>query len=73
MSGDIINGLFDSFNTIFIDIWDKAVYPILQNFVTAGLPMITEFATQTNLLIDDLFNTLKDGWVQSGKMYFVQR
>ena len=24
--------------------------------------MITEFATQTNLLIDDLFNTLKDGW-----------
>lgn len=62
MSGDIINGLFDSFNTIFIDIWDKAVYPILQNFVTAGLPMITEFATQTNLLIDDLFNTLKDGW-----------
>ena len=61
-NGDIINGLFDTFNTVFIDIWDKAAYPVLQNFITTGLPMITEFATQTNLLIDDLFNTLKDGW-----------
>lgn len=23
-NGDIINGLFDTFNTVFIDIWDKA-------------------------------------------------
>lgn len=47
---------------VFSDIWDKAVYPILQNFVTTGLPMITDFATKVLSLSDVVFNTIKKCW-----------
>ena len=61
-AGDIVNGFYDSFNMVFSDIWDKAVYPILQNFVTTGLPMITDFATKVLSLSDVVFNTIKKCW-----------
>lgn len=38
-NGSILNGLFDSFNTVFSDVWNKATYPILANFVSVGLPL----------------------------------
>lgn len=61
-NGAILNGLFDNFNIAFSDIWNKAVYPITKNFVSVGLPMITEFATQTISLNGTIFDSFKKCW-----------
>lgn len=58
--GNIAVGLFDSFNMVFADIWNVAAFPMLQNFVTVGLPLITQFATQMLLTISTLFDLLKE-------------
>ena len=58
-SGHIIAGLFDSFNTCFSDIWNVAVFPILKNFVTTGLPLITQFATEVTKTLGALFDEQK--------------
>lgn len=58
-SGHIIAGLFDSFNTCFSDIWNVAVFPILKNFVTTGLPLITQFATEVTKTLGTLFDEQK--------------
>ena len=58
-SGHIIAGLFDSFNTCFSDIWTVAVFPILKNFVTTGLPLITQFATEVTKTLGVLFDEQK--------------
>lgn len=58
--GNIAIGLFDSFNMVFADIWNVAAFPMLQNFVTVGLPLITQFATQMLLTISTLFDSLKE-------------
>lgn len=34
------------FNTVFGSLWDDFVYPVLANFITVGLPVITQFETQ---------------------------
>lgn len=61
-NGSILNGLFDSFNTVFSDVWNKAAYPILANFVSVGLPMLTDFAFQTLSLNGTIFDTFKASW-----------
>ena len=61
-NGSILNGLFDSFNTVFSDVWNKAAYPILTNFVSVGLPMLTDFASQTLSLNGTIFDTFKASW-----------
>lgn len=61
-NGSILNGLFDSFNTVFSDVWNKAAYPILANFVSVGLPMLTDFASQTLSLNGTIFDTFKASW-----------
>lgn len=58
--GVIINGLFDSFNMVFSDIWNLVVFPILQNFITTGLPMLTQFGTQAVSAFEVLFKEVKD-------------
>ena len=58
--GNIAVGLFDSFNMVFSDIWNVAAFPMLQNFVTVGLPLITQFATQMLLTISTLFDSIKE-------------
>lgn len=58
--GLAVNGLYDSFNTVFSDIWNNAVFPVLNNFITVGLPMMTEFATQMQMLSGNIFSVLKD-------------
>lgn len=58
--GFIVNGLFDSFNMVFADIWDLSVFPALQNFITSGLPMITQFATEVMATLMPLFTLVKD-------------
>ena len=64
-NGSILNGLFDSFNTVFSDVWNKAAYPILANFVSVGLPMLTDFASQTLSLNGTIFDTFKASWNSS--------
>lgn len=40
-----LNNILTIFNTTFSDIWNIAVYPMLQKFTTDGLPMLTQFST----------------------------
>lgn len=58
-SGHILAGLFDSFNTVFSDIWNEAAFPILQNFITTGLPLITQFAEQAVITFGTFFDEVK--------------
>lgn len=58
--GKIGIGLFDSFNKVFSDIWNVAVFPILQNFLTVGLPLITDFGTQVWNTLGVLFDNIKE-------------
>lgn len=57
--GTIVTGLFDSFNMVFSDIWNLAVFPILQNFLSVGLPLVTQFATQMWSTFGVLFENVK--------------
>lgn len=58
--GEIVTGLFDTFNKVFSDIWNLAMYPILQNILTTVLPMLTEFATEFYGLMSDVFEGIKE-------------
>ncbi len=53
------NGLFDSANTIFSDLWNVAVYPILSNFITEGLPLVSQFGTEAVGLWNSTFASVK--------------
>ena len=57
--GIIINGLFDTFNFVFSDIWNLAVFPMLQNFIIYGLPVLTQFATECWNTVGTLFTEIK--------------
>lgn len=59
VTGDILLGLYDSFNTVFADIWSIAVFPILRAFVDDGLPVITQFCTESILTFGVLFDEIK--------------
>jgi len=53
--GDILVGTFDSFNMVFADIWNVAIFPLLEKLVTIFLPMITDIATKTWEITGALF------------------
>lgn len=57
--GNIVVGLFDTFNKVFADIWNVAVFPLLQNFTEVVLPFLTQFATQAVLTVGTIFDELK--------------
>ncbi len=61
-SGHILAGLFDSFNTVFSDVWTVAAFPILKKFVTDGLPLITQFAEQAVITFGTFFDEVKKGF-----------
>jgi len=50
--------LFSTFNTVFSDIWDIAVWPILQQFVTVGLPHFTDFAIKSYQALQVLYDNI---------------
>ena len=58
--GTIVVGLLDSFNKVFSDIWNLAVYPIVSKFITTVLPMITQFYTEVTSTLGELFNAVKE-------------
>lgn len=57
--GKIAVGLFDTFNMVFSDIWNIAVFPALRDFITLGLPVITQFWTETTKTFGTLFDEVK--------------
>lgn len=59
VAGNIAVGLLDTFNMVFADIWDLAVFPMLTDFITIGLPILTEFYTQAVLTFGTLFDEVK--------------
>ena len=59
VAGKIIVGLFDTFNTVFSDIWDIVLFPYLQTYLTVGLPMLTEFATEAVKTFGVYFDEVK--------------
>lgn len=59
VAGEIAVGLFDTFNMVFADIWDLAVFPILNDFITVGLPLITEFQTEAVRTFGAWFEEIK--------------
>lgn len=59
VAGEVVVGLFDTFNTVFSDIWNVAVFPIIQTFITEGLPVITQFCTECISTFGVLFEEIK--------------
>lgn len=57
--GTIISGIFDTFNTIFSDIWNIVVYPMIEKFITVGLPLWTDFTIKANEAFMVLFEETK--------------
>ncbi|MCM1364962.1 MAG: hypothetical protein NC122_07080 [Faecalibacterium sp.] len=58
--GNILIGLFDTFNMVFADIWNVAVFPIINNFIESALPMLTQFATEVIKTFGALFDSIKE-------------
>lgn len=58
-SDTIFNGAFDSLNLVISDIWNKFMFPVLSNFVIVGLPMITQFTTQSLATLQTFFEEVK--------------
>lgn len=60
--GHMAVGLLDTFNLVFADIWDLAVYPLLRDLITLGLPMLSQFSTKCWELTGTLFDQIKAGF-----------
>lgn len=57
--GNIVTGLFDTFNMVFRDIWDVCVFPLLSSLINDALPMLTQFSTECWKTTDTLFADIK--------------
>lgn len=44
--GTCLNNVGRLFNTVFGSLWNVFLFPIFQNFITVGLPLVTQFSTQ---------------------------
>ena len=60
LTGTVLNGLFDTFNIVFEDIWNTVVYPFLNTMATEGLPMLTQFCTECSNTFSELFISVKE-------------
>lgn len=57
--GNIVVGLFDSFNMVFSDLWNVVLFPFISNLVTVVLPMVAQFGTEIWKTIGTLFDNIK--------------
>ena len=57
--GVVLSGLLDTFNAVFSDIWNIAIYPMLEKWTTKLLPMWTKIATEIVKTALTLFNEVK--------------
>lgn len=58
IASNILAGLSESLRMVFESIW-SAIYPIIELFVTQGLPRFTEFSIGVQELIAGLFDVVK--------------
>ena len=58
--GNLANEFLNSFNIVLGSLWDTVVFPVLQNFITVGLPLITDFCTQTLSVFDVLISSISE-------------
>ena len=59
-AGKIVSGLIDVFKTVFTDIWNLAIYPIIQTWITKILPVMTQLNTQIISTFGVLFESVKN-------------
>lgn len=68
VAGDSLNNMFALFNQQFADLWNLAVAPVLSNFVTVGLPMVTQFAREMlnsiGLMNDEIYSIATLLWTE---------
>ena len=57
--GTIVGGLLDSAAMVLSDLWNHLLFPALQQFITAILPALTEWATQFLMTVELLFVEVK--------------
>ena len=57
--GTIVGGLLDSVAMVLSDLWNHLLFPALQQFITAILPALTEWATQFLMTVELLFVEVK--------------
>lgn len=66
--GNLANEFLGSFNIVLASLWDTVVFPVLQNFITVGLPIITEFATQLlntfAVIVDSVFEMFNKLYIE---------
>ena len=65
-SAKVLADLTTLLTTVFTDLWNIVMLPIFQNFVVVGLPMVTQFATETSstisLLCEEILTTTTLLW-----------
>ncbi len=70
-ASSICAGLFDSFNTVFEDVWNIAAYPLIDKLLNEWLPGYTDYRTKLCELTGTLFYEVKrifDAlWEDAGK------
>lgn len=59
-SANAFLGLWDTADIVFGDLWDNLVFPVAQKLVTNGLPLITQFKTESTKTFGNLFNSVKE-------------
>ncbi len=55
----ILGGFLSSAEMMFSDFWDYGVFPVLQGFITTGLPLITQFSTEMQTTLWLTFQEIK--------------
>jgi len=58
-AGNILAGLFDSVNMVFSDIWNIAIYPVMEKWTTSLLPTWSKVATEMIKTSGTLFDEVK--------------
>jgi len=58
-AGNILAGLFDSVNMVFSDIWNIAIYPMMEKWTTSLLPTWSQVATEMTETVGTLFAEVK--------------
>ena len=58
-AGTIAAGLLDTFNKVFEDLWNIAVFPFIEQLISVWLPIFTEFVEETIKSVTSLFENVK--------------
>ena len=58
-SGRIFTGILDTVSTVFFDLWNVLIQPIISTLVTDGLPLLTSFVDEFVITFRTLFVEVK--------------